>query len=215
MRAPSFWPHRHSRPTRTRRRTSSRSTRRSSCSRTCASSTAPARPRATDQTIVIRDGRIAAIGDVARSRRRRRRDDHRSHRQERDPRARDDARAPVLPDGPGRVRSARRELLAPLSRRRRDDDADRRQHERLHGHQSQRRRSTPARCPVRAIDATAPYLEGPGLGLCRCTRSKDAADARRQVELLGRAGRDVVQGVHADHARRAARRRSTKRTSAA
>ena len=51
------------------------------------------------------------------------------------------------------------------------------------------------------IDATAPYLEGPGLGLrasAYAHRRQRRAPSRR---LLERHGRDVAQGVHAHHAR--------------
>ena len=53
------------------------------------------------------------------------------------------------------------------------------------------------------IDATAPYLEGPGLrpaAGARADRRRRRATPRR---LLDRHGRHVAQGVHAHHARRA------------
>ena len=75
----------------------------------------------------------AAALDGAAGRRHR----HRPDRQERHSRSRDAARAPVLLDRPRRLRTARRQLLASLSRRRRDDDAHGRKHQRDHGHQSE------------------------------------------------------------------------------
>ncbi len=110
---------------------------------------------------MIRDGNIAAIGDAARIAAAGRRDDRRSDGQERHPRARHAPRAPLLHDRPRRVRPARRQLLAPLSRGRRDDDADGGERERDHGHQRRRGGSPPARCPVRPSIATAPYVNGP------------------------------------------------------
>ena len=69
-------------------------------------------PPRENQTIVISDGNIAAIGDGAQ-----REATGRAppcidlDRQERHPRPRDGARAPLLPDRPRRLRTARRELL--------------------------------------------------------------------------------------------------------
>ena len=65
-----------------------------------------------------------------------------------------------------------------------------------------------------AIDATAPYLNGPNTFL-QMRAMKDAGDARRQVAYWADDGRDVAQGLHADHARASSARSSTKRTSAA
>ena len=92
---------------------------------------APARD---DQTLVIRDGNIAAIGSSASTAVPPECDGDRWHGQDRDARARDAARALLLPDRPERLRPARPELHAPVSRRWRDDDADRRQRERGDGH---------------------------------------------------------------------------------
>ena len=64
-----------------------------------------------------------------------------------------------------------------------------------------------------AIDATAPYLNGPNT-FSQMHALKGRGRCAAAGGLLGRRGRDVVQGLHADHARRAAARRSTKRTSA-
>ena len=55
------------------------------------------------------------------------------------------------------------------------------------------------------IDATAPYLEGPGLGLDQVHELTGRRRRAAHGELLGRRRRDVVQGVHAHHARRARR----------
>ncbi len=51
------------------------------------------------------------------------------------------------------------------------------------------------------MDATAPYLQGPGLGITQMYELKNAEDARRMTELLGRRRGHVVQGVHEHHAR--------------
>ena len=135
---------------------------------------APARE---NQTLVIRDGNIAAIGDAALDRAARRRHRHRPDRQERHSRSRDAARAPVLHDRPRRVRTARRQLLASLPRRRRDDDADGGERERDHGHQHQ----PPDR---RRRDA------GPGDRRDRAVRQRPEhvpADARGQERRRGAA----------------------------
>jgi cytosine/adenosine deaminase-related metal-dependent hydrolase len=52
-----------------------------------------------------------------------------------------------------------------------------------------------------SIDATAPYLNGPNTFL-QMHALKDEADARRQApgRLLGRHGGDVLQGLHEHHA---------------
>ena len=54
--------------------------------------------------------------------------------------------------------------------------------------------------PGPAIDATAPYLNGPNTFL-QMRASKGADEARTHVAVLGRRGRDLAQGLHADHAR--------------
>ena len=78
------------------------------------------------------------------------------------------------------------------------------QRERRHGHQPEaadrrRRRSRARRStrPRRTSTARSTFLQMHAL--------KDADDARASGGLLGRHGRDVVQGLHADHARRAGR----------
>ena len=86
------------------------------------------------------------------------------------PGPRDGARAPLLPDRPRRLRPARRELRPPVSRRRRDDDANRREHERRMDIKLKRQIEAGSR-PGPAIDATAPYLNGP---------QDHAADARAE-----------------------------------
>ena len=60
------------------------------------------------------------------------------------------------------------------------------------------------RSPGPAIDATAPYVNGPNtfVQMHSSQRRRRGAPARR---LLGRGGRDVGQGVHADLARGARR----------
>ena len=76
------------------------------------------------------------------------------------------------------------------------------------------RRIDAGEMPGPAIDATAPYLNGPSTFL-QMHALEDADDARRQVEYWAEPGRDVVQGVHADHARRAEGGDRRRRTSAA
>ena len=140
-------------------------------SRTSASSTAPARRRAKTRRSSFATAHIASVGaaDIDRAARRRHR--HRLDRQERHPRSRDDARAPVLLDRPRRLRTARRQLLASLSRRRRDDDAHGREHQRDHGHQSSAAGLRPARCLARR--STRPrHTSTVRARSCRCTRSR-------------------------------------------
>ena len=64
------------------------------------------------------------------------------------------------PAGPGVYGQLGDSFIAPLSRRRRDDDAHRRQRERLHGPQHEAAIDRGQK-PGPAIDATAPYLNGP------------------------------------------------------
>ena len=132
----------------------------------------------------------------------------------RDPRPGDGARAPLLPDGPRRLRPARRELLAALPRRRRDDDEDGREREWLHGPESEAAGRRAGQPPGPAIDATAPYLNGPNTFL-QMRALEGCGRCAPPGRVLGRHGRDLVQGLHADHARRSSARRSTKRTRAA
>ena len=154
-----------------------------------------------DQTLIMRDGNIAAIGSFASTPVPEGAHDDRSHRQERDSRPRDGARASLLPERSRRLRTARRKLFASLSLRRRHDDADRRQRQRVHGpeHDAAGRGGPEAgtrdRCH-RAVSERPEHVhpdahaERPG--------GRAAAGA-----VLDRRRRDVAQDLHADHARRA------------
>ena len=51
------------------------------------------------------------------------------------------------------------------------------------------------------IDATAPYLNGPGLPIAQVKALRERRRCQADGRLLGRRGCDVVQGVHADLAR--------------
>ena len=118
-------------------------------------------PARADQTLIIRDGRIASVGDAASTPIPRRRAGHGPHGQVRDPGTRARARAPVLPNGSGRIREPHRELHALVSRRRRHVDAHRRQHERLRRDQRQEiDRPRRARRPVDRRDRAVPRRPG-------------------------------------------------------
>ena len=67
-------------------------------------------PRRADQTILIKDGNIAALGDTGKVDRAGGGHDHRPVGQERDSRSRDGPRAPLLSHRTERLRTARREL---------------------------------------------------------------------------------------------------------
>ena len=170
-------------------------------------------PARANQTVIIKGGNIEAIGDSA------------SVSPPQGATTLDLAGRSVIPglvmvhehlyypDRSGRLRSARRELHPPLPRRRRDDDAHRRQRERLHGPEAEaadRRRAEGRSCDRRhgAVPERPEHVlaDARPEGCRRCAAAGG---------VLGRRGRDVVQGLHADHAARSCARRSTRRTSAA
>ena len=122
--------------------------------------------------------------------------DHRRHRQDDPARPGDAARASLLSNRPANLRAARAELHAALPRRRRDDDAHRRQRERRDGHHAQAvDRSRPAAGTVDRRDR--PLLERrqhvPPDARPRGRRRRTAAG-----RVLGGHGGDVVQGLHAN-----------------
>ena len=127
----------------------------------------------------------------------------RPDRQVGDPRPRDGPRAPLLPDRPRRLRAAGRELHPALPRGRRDDDEDRRERERLHGPEAEAAdRGGPAAGARDRRDRAVPERPEHVPADARHEGRRRSAQARG---LLGRHGRDVVQGLHADQPRAARR----------
>ena len=140
-----------------------------------------------DQTLVIRDGNIAEIGDAAKVK------------------APEGATAIDLtgksvipglvmvhehlyyPTGPGVYGQLGESFVASLSRRRRDDDADGRQHERLHGPQPEA--SDRGRAASRAGDRRDGAVpERPEHVQLQMHALKDADDARQQVAYWAEMG---------------------------
>ena len=158
-------------------------------------------PARADQTLVIRDGNIAALGDAARRRGARGRHGHRPHRQERDARPRDAARAPLLPDRlPASTASSARAssrlyLAGGVTTMRTGGnmngfmDINLKQLHRGAARPPGRRSTRPRRI------SNGPNTVHPDARAEGCRRCAAAGG------LLGRPGRDVVQGLHADHAR--------------
>ena len=171
-------------------------------------------PAKADQTIIIRDGRIASIGSFATTRIPGNARQIDLTGEVGDPRARDGARASLLPHRPRRLRQSHRVVLATVSRRRRDVDAHRGKHERHRRDQSQevdRRRR--ARRAVDRRDRAVPRGAGtrprPGSTSSRTPPTRAARSTTGTTSARRRSRRTCTSRATSSA------RRSTKGTSAA